>query len=221
MLLLVALAAPALAAGNAPAAGPVQLYNLACQKSLAGDRDGAFRVLDQAIAAGFGAIDTMQKDPDLALLRADARWKGAIERAVAQQNPCKTIPEARQLDFWVGDWDVRDPAGHLVGTSSIQRIVNDCVVLENWSGALGGNGKSFNFWDKDHRRWQQTWVDSRGNVLQYTGQLVGDTMRYAAEGKRLSFSPLAGGRVRQLAESSSDGGKTWTVAYDFTYSRHH
>jgi hypothetical protein len=224
-VVLAALTAPASAGGNAPtgnapAMGPVQLYNLACTKSLAGDRDGAFVALDQAIAAGFGAVDAMEKDPDLKALRADPRWKGAIERVTAQNNPCKTLPEARQLDFWLGEWDVHDPQGHLVGHSRIERIVNDCVVLENWTGSLGGNGKSINFWDKGNHRWQQTWVDNRGNVLEYTGRLVGDSMRYTAEGKRLTFSPLPGGKVRQLAESSSDGGKSWSVGYDFTYSRH-
>ena len=39
------------------------------------------------------------------------------------------------------------------------------------------------------------------------------------DGKRLTFSPLAGGRVRQLAETTSDGGKSWVVQYDLTYSR--
>jgi len=212
-----ALASPARAAEPTD---PVGRYNLACKHALAGERDAAFEWLDKAVAAGFGSVDTMEKDPDLASLRADARWPGAVQKARARANPCKTLPEARQLDFWVGEWDVRDRAGRLVGRSSIQLILNDCVVLESWSGSLGGAGKSINFWDKQHRRWQQTWVDDRGNVTEYTGQLVGDSLRYAtSDGRRLTFSPLAGGRVRQLAESSADGGKSWSVRYDFVYSR--
>lgn len=199
---------------------PVGRYNLACKHALAGERDAAFAWLDKAIAVGFGAVDTMEKDPDLVSLRGDARWPGVVARARARANPCKTLPEARQLDFWVGEWDVRDPGGRLVGRSSIQLILNDCVVLENWSGALGGTGKSMNFWDQQHRRWQQTWVDDRGSVLEYTGHLVDGSMRYAtADGRRLTFTPLPDGRVRQLAEASSDDGKRWTVRYDFTYSR--
>jgi hypothetical protein len=27
----------------------------------------------------------------------------------------------RQFDFWVGDWDVLDPAGNVVGTNKITR----------------------------------------------------------------------------------------------------
>ena len=207
-------------ASTAPA-DPIGRYNLACKKARAGERDAAFAWLDQAIAAGFGAVDVMAKDPNLASLRGDARWPGVVERARARANPCKAIPEARQLDFWVGEWDVHDPQGRLVGRSSIQLILGDCVVLESWSGALGGSGKSMNFWDQQHRRWQQTWVDDRGHATEYFGRLADGSLRYAtADGaERLTFTPLAGRRVRQLAESSSDGGKRWTVRYDFTYFR--
>jgi len=216
--LVVVAAAPARAATEPT--DPVGRYNLACKRALDGDRDGAFAMLDKAIAVGFGSVDTLEKDPDLTSLRGDARWTGVVTRTRANANPCKALPEARQLDFWVGEWDVRDPKGHLVGRSSIQLILNDCVVLENWTGTLGGSGKSMNFWDKGKRRWQQTWIDDRGGVQQYTGQLAGGSMKYAGEGRRLTFSPLDGGRVRQLAETTSDGGKTWSVSYDFTYSKH-
>jgi hypothetical protein len=92
--------------------------------------------------------------------------------------------------------------------------------MENWTGTLGGSGKSMNFWDKGARRWQQTWVDDRGGVQQYTGHLADGSLKYVGDKVRLTFSPLSGGRVRQLSEATPDGGKTWTVNYDFTYTRH-
>ena len=141
--------------------------------------------------------------------------------AWAKPYPCKTAPEFRQLDFWVGEWDVTDPGGRLVGHSSIQRIIGDCVVYENWSGMRGGTGKSFNFWDKVNRRWQQTWVDDDGDVQQYWGKLDGGALKYLSPDgtTRLTFAPLAGGKVRQLSEKTNDRGQTWTVNYDFTYTR--
>lgn len=216
---VVVAAAPPARAATEPT-DPVGRYNLACKRALDGDRDGAFAMLDKAIAVGFGSADVMEKDPDLASLRGDARWSAAVTRARANANPCKSLPEARQLDFWVGEWDVRDPKGRLVGRSSIQLILNDCVVLENWTGTLGGSGKSMNFWDKGNRRWQQTWIDDRGGVQQFLGHLVGKSLVYMnGDARRLTFTPLDGGRVRQLSELTSDGGKSWTVGYDFTYSK--
>ncbi len=35
--------------------------------------------------------------------------------------------------------------------------------------------------------------------------------------ERLGFTLLAGGHVRQLWEQSTDGGKSWTVAFDGLY----
>jgi len=151
---------------------------------------------------------------------AAAALTAAAASAWAKPYPCKVTPEFRELDFWVGEWDVTDPSGKLVGRSSIQRIVGDCVVYENWFGTRGGTGKSFNFWDKLNHRWQQTWVDEDGDVQQFWGKVDGGALKYVAvDGtRRLTFSPLGGGRVRQLSEKTSDRGKTWTVEYDFTYA---
>jgi hypothetical protein len=37
--------------------------------------------------------------------------------------------------------------------------------------------------------------------------------------RRLTFFNLGADRVRQFSERSTDGGKTWTIGYDFTYIR--
>ena len=60
--------------------------------------------------------------------------------------------EMRQFDFWVGDWTVTD-RGKLAGRNHIERILGGCALLENWSGAQGGAGKSLNFYDSDDARW--------------------------------------------------------------------
>ena len=144
------------------------------------------------------------------------------------QSPCKSRPEYRQFDFWVGEWDVRNPQGQQAGTNSVQLILGDCVVFENWTGARGGQGKSFNVYNAAKGKWQQTWVDNSGAVLELTGEYKDDQMRLAGETKgrdgkvtleRLTFTKLGDGGVRQLWEQSTDGGKTWTVAFDGTYAR--
>jgi hypothetical protein len=217
------------AAGNARAAGeptdPVGRYNLACKYALAGDREHALEWLDKAVQAGFSSDETFAKDPDLASLHGDKRFGALLEKVKLKAHPCTRLAAARQLDFWIGEWEVRDPQSHVVGHSSIQRILDGCVILESWTGTLGGSGKSFNFWDAANGRWQQTWVDDRGGVQQYFGSWKGGALRYDGTLKpgggppnRLSFTPLPGGKVRQLAEVSSDGGKSWTTSYDFTYS---
>ena len=74
--------------------------------------------------------------------------------------------------------------------------------------------------------WKQFWVDNSGLVLLLEGGLVEGKMvlqgrRLDAEGAtvtdRITWMPNADGSVRQLWESSSDGGQTWSVAFDGLY----
>ena len=141
-------------------------------------------------------------------------------------HPC-TAPEYRQFDFWVGEWVVHNPKGQQVGTNRIEKIENGCGLQENWRATSGGTGRSLNFYRPATKTWVQAWVGG-GTGLVLIGGYDGRQMRLEGEsigasGKlvrdRISWSPLEGGKVRQLWEQSSDEGKTWTVAFDGTYSR--
>ncbi len=141
---------------------------------------------------------------------------------------CMLKPEYRQFDFWVGEWDVMNPRGQLAGTSSVQLILGNCVVFENWTGTRGSNGKSFNIYNAAKGKWQQNWVDSSGSVLELTGEFKDNAMRLTGESlrpggaktlERLTFTKINADRIRQLWEQSADDGKTWTVAFDGTYIR--
>ncbi len=141
---------------------------------------------------------------------------------------CATRPENRQFDFWVGEWDVKNPQGQLAGTNSVQLILGDCVVFENWTGTRGANGKSFNIYNAVTRKWQQTWVDNGGNVLELAGDYRDNQMRLTGETlapggakmlHRLTYTKITADHIRQLWEQSADGGKTWTNAFDGAYFR--
>jgi hypothetical protein len=144
--------------------------------------------------------------------------------------PC-TAPEYRQFDFWMGNWDVKDPQGKVVGTNRITREYDGCVLQEHWEarGPQKQTGSSFNTWNAPARQWHQTWVDSTGGFLLLDGGLVDGAMVLVGEmparvgtGRvrhRITFTPLPAGTVRQFWESSRDGGKTWTVTFDGLYVR--
>ena len=138
---------------------------------------------------------------------------------------CRT-PEHRQFDFWLGDWNVTDPTGKQVGTNRIALVLGGCVLHESWVGT-GMSGNSYNIYFQGEKRWHQTWVDDRGSLLELNGGLQEGKMVLAGEGPgakggrvkhRITWSKLDQGRVRQLWESSTDGGGTWTVAFDGTYA---
>lgn len=148
--------------------------------------------------------------------------------ALAQTSSCAS-PEAAQFDFWIGDWDVFRPDGKLAGTNRIERLY-DCGLHEHWSGA-GGKvlGQSLNRWDKDRDRWHQTWVDSQGGILLLEGAFRDGAMTLddaTAPGRpanapvnEIRWTAQPDGSVHQLWRTSSDGGRTWAIAFDGRYVR--
>ena len=207
---------------------PPAMYNLACSYARLNDKDKAFEWLNKLLQTGFAGVQSLKTDADFESLREDARFKEILAVADKKANPCAYNSLARQFDFWVGEWDVKSPQGQKVGTNSVQLILGDCVVFENWTGGGGGTGKSFNFYNANTGKWQQTWVDDKGSVLEFMGEYKEGAMRFTAEtpsqggGKtlhRLTFFPIEKDHVRQLWEQSTDEGKTWSVAFDGQYIR--
>ena len=140
--------------------------------------------------------------------------------------PCDA-PEYRQFDFWLGDWNV-SADDQVAGSNSIRQIHGGCALEENWQGAGAGgiSGSSFNIYDRATGKWHQTWVDASGTLLQLDGGLTDGNMvlsgsRPADSGAtalhRISWTPNEDGSVRQLWETSLDGGASWSVLFDGLY----
>src|SRR3954468_14766774 len=135
----------------------------------------------------------------------------------AQTKPatCGTT-ESRQLDFWVGDWDAFDYDNQKVvaARAHIDRILDNCVILENYEQVDGLHGQSFSTYDASRKLWHQTWVTNRGTLLIVEGTMHGDelvmTGTYHAKGVevRTTWKAIEGG-VRETAVTSKDHGKTW------------
>ena len=155
-----------------------------------------------------------------------------LDSASAQQQRPQgcTAPEYRQFDFWVGDWSVTDSSGTKpMGSNRITSEEAGCLVHEHWTGAGGGTGQSFNFYDRVKQVWQQVWVASAaGGNLHLVGKFDGTSMvlegdRANPAGQvvknRIRWTPQSDGRVRQTWETSTDGGGTWSVSFDGYYKK--
>ncbi len=146
-----------------------------------------------------------------------------------QPEPCST-PEFRQMDFWIGDWEVSNPKGEVVGTNRIEQILCSCVIMENWKGKGGSVGHSFNIYNQLTKRWEQTWVDNQGNVIYFHGQWDEDAgeLVYFCETLdptggplwyQMIFTPHKDGSVNQVWKASVDAGRTWDLLFDGTYRK--
>ena len=160
---------------------------------------------------------------------AQASSSSGGQSAAARPAPysCPDDPERHRFDFWLGAWDVKTEDGNHVGDSVIETASNGCAVLENWTDAKGGTGKSLNSYSPRLKQWQQFWIGSDGDVHEYReSQTDGKSLVFFWKPAgstqtviRLTFTPLDKDTVRQHSELSSDGGNTWKTEYDFYYHR--
>jgi hypothetical protein len=157
----------------------------------------------------------------------------AFAQQLQPQNPC-ALPQQKQFDFWVGEWDVTFPGsaagatGH--GTNNITRVLDNCVVQESFYSADAQNlrGISVSLFDAGAGKWKQTWVDNQGGYLDFVGEFKDGQMILARE-----FTNPAGQKIMQRMvwknitprefdwswERSGDGGKNWTVVWPIHYKR--
>ena len=157
-----------------------------------------------------------------------------LSQSLFGQKPC-SLPEFRQFDFWIGEWEAYGVNGKKGGDSKISLILDSCIILEEWTSAgvqqgLRYAGKSFNTWNRAARQWQQTWVDNTGNTTAFTrGKFENNKIVFSSDPfpfskdtlaiRRLTFFDLGIDKVRQLGEISKDKGATWTAEYDLEYRR--
>lgn len=78
-------------------------------------------------------------------------FAGLERSAVAQPPkpaPC-AAPEYHQFDFWVGDSDAfaLDKPNTVIARNHVSRILDGCVLLEDYAQNDGHHGQSFNIYD--------------------------------------------------------------------------
>ena len=102
------------------------------------------------------------------------------------------LDAARQFDFWLGEWDCawHDGERRHVATNSVYLDLGGCVVVENFDGrpSLDLQGLSFSVYDRNAACWKQTWVDSEGSYLDFTGGFENGVMELRRDGE--GYRPL-------------------------------
>jgi hypothetical protein len=167
----------------------------------------------------------------LLMLAALASGVSAQTPTPSAPPPACTAPEHRQFDFWVGYWDVY-PTGKdkLVAHSLIEKLYGECTIRENWMPLNNNTGGSLSMYDPAARKWHQTWQDSQNGRVEFDGSVVDGKVVLVGNWKgangpgqdaltRMTYTHNIDGSVRQFGEQSTDAGKTWSPAFDFTYRK--
>lgn len=169
--------------------------------------------------------------------------RAALEAEVAAQRPliqnggvqpsrpagC-TAPEHRQLDFWLGEWDVSPTGSDMVAAeSSIRALDQGCSVFEEWRPFQGPSGHSLSDYDSVTGKWHQTWIDGAGTRTLFTGAFENDVMALDYDSpppagqppsrRRMSYQQVDANTVRQWGARFNEATQTWDVLWDYTYKR--
>jgi len=141
--------------------------------------------------------------------------------------PCSQ-PEARQFDFWIGEWELEWGNGSK-GRNIIEKTLDGCVIVEDFDGspAISLLGMSVSTYNARLGKWQQTWVDNQGGYLDFVGEYKDSRMVLQREktvnGKevlqRMVWYDIIKDSLQWNWERSEDKGKTWTVLWKIKYTR--
>jgi tetratricopeptide (TPR) repeat protein len=188
-----------------------------------GNREEAMNLLKQIAATSQAgrARPFILGSTEFARYKDDPDYKAILE-AVA---PCKS-PEYHQFDFWIGDWEVQDPQGNVVGHNAVTAEQDGCLIIEHWTATGGAQtGTSFNYYDIRDKKWHQLYLDNSGNAGAFpamSGNLIADKMVLVtndpnAPPSKWTWYTVSPNHVRQMAEQSTDNQKTWQITWDSVY----
>ncbi len=104
-------------------------------------------------------------------------------------------------------------------------ILDGCALLEVYEQLDGLTGQSFSIYDASRGTWHQTWVTNRGKLLTLEGRFQNGRMTLtgtdqSADGRSVLIRGVwkrAEGGVRETAETSDDGGKSWKPLFDILF----
>ena len=152
--------------------------------------------------------------------------------------PACRSPEARQFDFWIGEWTVQnqhrsprasaDATLYPTGTAvdRVYAILDGCAIVEHWQGHLAFAdvfGFSLRAYDPDKGVWQLVghWPIGRLAPLGYReGSFAGGVGDFVYQDRsRFRFKDITGTSLTWEGADSSDGGKTWSPSWVMHFTR--
>ena len=170
----------------------------------------------------------------------------AASASPAQSSPCSD-PAAREFDFWIGDWEIRQSILRQDGTwlelpaqTSVRSALDGCAVIERWEGQVMFfwegmtkpdtlSGLSVRAYDPTTATWHIHWMDTRAPRFghPYVGRFTrgrGEFFRewQAPEGNRLgrvTFQDITANSVNWALAVSRDAGRSWQTIWTMRMQR--
>lgn len=151
--------------------------------------------------------------------------------AADDSGPCSANVESRQLDYWLGNWNITVP-GRTADNNSKSKVylsLNKCVLIESWEDGRGHAVENVFAYSAENKRWYGLFADNRGHVHVFVDGKVGSgSAEFFGPSRgpngeavlhRIKVVRLAPDKVEQLWEKSTDNGATWTEVFRGEYLR--
>ena len=145
------------------------------------------------------------------------------------QPPCSANSESRQLDFWLGTWNISYPGAPAGTVSSVKLVLDQCELVESWDDGQGHKGENRFAYNYENKTWRGMFADNRGHVHVFTdGKVSNGSAEFSGPSRdpdghttfhRIRVSRTNVNKVDQIWEKSSDNGATWTTVFRGEYSR--
>jgi hypothetical protein len=164
-------------------------------------------------------------------LVASAVWLCASNpRALGATGPesCAANPNRRQLDFWLGNWNVTFPGMPSTASSKVYLDLDKCLLIETWDGGKGHSGKNFLAYSPDDNRWHGMFADNQGRVHIFEGKIENGSAEFTGPSRgsngetilnRIKVRRVSDTQVQQSWEKSTDNGATWALEFRGEYAR--
>jgi hypothetical protein len=145
------------------------------------------------------------------------------------QPPCSANSESRQLDFWLGTWNITYRGAPAGTVSTVKLVLDQCELVESWDDGQGHKGENRFAYNYENKSWRGMFADNRGHVHVFTdGNVSGGSAEFSGPNRdpdghttlhRIRVTHTNPNKVEQIWEKSSDNGTTWTTVFRGEYSR--
>ncbi len=149
--------------------------------------------------------------------------------AASAADSCGSNSANRQLDYWLGNWNLGAEGSSGNAHSSVTLSLDKCLVVENWDGGRGHRGQNVFGYSADDKSWYGMFADNEGRVHVFTyGKVADGTAEFEGTSRgsngenilnRVTVMRLNSNQVEQRWEKSNDNGATWNVVFRGEYSR--
>jgi hypothetical protein len=168
------------------------------------------------------------------VVRNASRFSAIIQKCKENETPCLYDDRYKQLDFFIGTWDVYtgDNYSQRVAVDTVTKFDGGCSIDERFRW-LGGDyrGESLSFYDNTSQRFRMCWAGKSGDIRNFEAIYTSkDSIVFFAVTNSNSFRELlhrkltmsynpADETLHEYIENSYDLGKTWEAEFDALFRK--